>query len=118
MVTSAVVTGVLLVAFAVFAWPVITPGIVPGAHPDSYDYAYGALALLQGEYVVAWDGPPRLPIYPPGFSVLLMPAVALGGVEASVWVPFLAGLALGVMAAVLAMRLSRPIAAPLAVFLV
>ena len=37
----------LLVLVAVFTWPITTPGgLLPGVKPGSYDYAYGAAALL------------------------------------------------------------------------
>jgi hypothetical protein len=111
--TGLVITG--LVWFAALVRPPVTPGQVRGPLPDSRDYAYGAEALLSGRYVVSWDGTPDVPRYPPGFSVLLLPAVALGGVASAVWIPFLAALALGSIAAVLAARLGGAIAAPIAV---
>jgi hypothetical protein len=97
---------------------ILQPGNIPGPAPDSGDYAYGALALLHGRYVVDWDGPPRVPRYSPGFPILLLPAVATGGVGAADRVPAAAGLLLGGVVVLLAWRLAGPVAAPLAVVLV
>lgn len=114
-VASATLVVVLLAIFALAAWPTVTPGQVRGPRPDSFDYAYGAVALLDGRYVVDWDGAPRVPRYTPGFSLLLTPAVAAGGVESAIWVPYGTGLALGALAALMAARLGGPLAAPVAV---
>jgi hypothetical protein len=97
---------------------IIQPGNIPGPAPDSGDYAYGARALLHGQYVVDWDGPPHIPRYAPGFPILLMPAVATGGVGTTDRVPAAAGLLLGVTVALLAWRLAGALAPPLAVILV
>jgi hypothetical protein len=105
----------LLVVFALVARPIIIPGQVQGPRPDSLDYAYGAASLLRGRYVADWDGVPHTPRYPPGFSILLTPAVALAGVEGAVWVPYIAGVLLGALAALLGARLGGTLAAPLAV---
>jgi hypothetical protein len=115
-----------LAIFAVVARPHIIAGQVPGDPPDSLDYAYGAAALLHGHYIVQWVGPPSMgtadsngvahvPRYPPGYSILLMPAVALWGVAGAVWVNYFSGILLGVLAAWLAARLGGAWAAPLAV---
>lgn len=115
---SMCVTALLLAVFALLTWPVISPGILTGdIKPDSYDYAYGALALLHGRYLVDWSGTLQVPRYPPGFSILLAPAVALGGVESAVWMSFGAALLLGLLAAALAWRLGGPTAAPVAIAL-
>jgi hypothetical protein len=110
--------GLVMIAFTVLVRPFTGPGLLAGdIRPDSYDYAYGAAALLHGSYIVDWDGEPRVPRYPPGFSVLLMPAVALGGVHAAVWVPYTMALGLAGLCALVAARLGRPIAAPIAALL-
>lgn len=112
--------------FAIVARPHIVAGQVPGDAPDALDYAYGAKALLHGSYVVKWVGPPsmgsadsngvaHIPRYPPGYALLLLPAVALGGVSAAVWVNFASGLLLGILAAWVAVRLDGAWAAPVAV---
>lgn len=83
---------------------------------DTYDYAYGALALLHGSYEAEWPGVSlHIPRYSPGFALMLTPAVALGGVQSAGWVPYLCGLLLGLLVAWLAALVSKPIAAPLAV---
>jgi len=112
-------TAAVIAFFAVLTRPQVTAGPLPGGvEPDSYDYAYGAQSLLGGRYVVDWDGgAPRVPRYPPGFSILLVPAVRLGGVNAAVWVPYLMALLLGALGAILVTTLSRPVAAPLAAVL-
>ncbi len=116
---SIVLTAAVIAFFAVLTRPQVAAGPLPGGVvPDSYDYAYGAQSLLGGRYVVDWDGgAPRVPRYPPGFSVLLVPAVALGGVNAAVWVPYLMALLLGALGAILATTLSGLVAAPLAAIL-
>ncbi len=114
-----------LVVFGVVERPHVAPGTVPGDVPDALDYAYGAAALLHGSYTVQWIGPPsmgaadsnrvaHIPRYPPGYSALLLPAVALGGVTAAVWTNFLSALLLAVLAAWLATRLWDVAAAPVA----
>jgi hypothetical protein len=108
----------MLVAFAILYWPLIQPGVIPGPDPDAADYAHLAQSLLHGSFVVDYDGPPRVPRYTPGFSVLLAPAVALGGVESSVWIGFLSALALGGLVLLLSYRAGGPLAPPLAVFMV
>jgi hypothetical protein len=117
--TAICLTVFLLVRDATRIWPRPTNGEVPGFVPDTPDYVQGAQAILRGEYVVDWDwGVPHVPRYPPGFSMLLAPAVAIGGPDATVFVSFAAALAIGMAAAAIAARLSGPLAAPLAVFLV
>ncbi|HZT06773.1 MAG TPA: hypothetical protein VFC51_07055 [Chloroflexota bacterium] len=106
---------VLLLAFALIAWPTVVPSQVPGPLPDSRDYAFAAEGLLHGAYEVSWDGPSHVPRYSPGFSILLIPAVAVGGISGAVWVPFASALLLGVLAAILASRIGEPLAAPVAV---
>src|SRR5437870_1408386 len=94
--------GVALVPLLVFArmvWPTITPGLLPGS--DAKEYVHLSQSFLHGSYLVDYDGPPRLTRYTPGFSILLMPAVALGGPESGVWVSYLAGLVLGILAGLL-----------------
>ena len=117
-VASFCVIGLLLVTFAIGAFPAVVPGLVPGYAPDSEDYAYGAVALLQGRYVVDWDGIPHVPRYTPGYSALLAPAVAFGGVDAAVFVPYAFGLVSAMTAALIAWRLAGPLAAPVAAFAV
>jgi hypothetical protein len=112
------IAAILLGYFAVRSWPTPAPIEALGPAPDTPDYIGGAMSLLRGAYVVDWDGPPRTPIYPPGFSLLLLPAVALGGPTASVWVPYIAALLLGLVSLFVAVRISSFIAAPLAVFFV
>jgi 4-amino-4-deoxy-L-arabinose transferase-like glycosyltransferase len=115
-----------LAVFAIVARPHVVAGQVPGDAPDALDYAYGAQALLHGSYVVHWIGPAsmgsadfngiaHIPRYPPGYAILLLPAVALGGVSAAVWTNFACGLLLGILAAWLAVRLGDARAAPVAV---
>jgi hypothetical protein len=106
---------VLLGVFALAAHPVPRPGSIPGFTPDSPDYLYGAVSILKGHYLVDWNGPAHVPRYTPTFSLMLAPAVALGGTAAAVWVPYLSALALGALGAVLAWRATRPASAPLAV---
>jgi hypothetical protein len=108
---------VMLIVFAVLARPTAVPGRIPGPTPDAPDYAYMAAALLHGSYLVDYDGSLHATRYTPGFPVLLMPAVALGGVEAAVWVPFICALALGVLLILVAVKLAGGTAAPLAVLL-
>lgn len=117
-VLVALATGCILAVYLGSMRPEIRPGAVPGPLPSSHDYAYGAQALLSGRYVVDWSGTAYVPRYPPGFPLLLLPAVAIGGVEAAVMVPYLAAAALALLAALVAVRVRGPIAAPLAVFLV
>src|SRR5262249_50272344 len=104
----------LIGAFALLVRPNAGPGEVHGPPPDSFDYAFGAVSLLHGQYVVDWDGTPHIPRYPPGFSLILAPAVAVGGVAAANWVPYAAAIVVGVLSATLAARLGGPLAAPLA----
>ncbi|MBI4492602.1 MAG: hypothetical protein HY690_07405 [Chloroflexi bacterium] len=113
-VLPAVLVAALLAIYAVAARPIeLPPGEVPGA--DGANYAYGALSLLQGQYLVERRGVPQMPRQSPGLSILLMPFVALGGVDSAVWLSYGAGLALGIAAALVAARLGGPLAAPLAV---
>jgi hypothetical protein len=88
---------------------------IPGPNPDSPDYAYAAQSLLQGHYLVSWQGFERLPYYTPGLSLLLVPSVALGGVRAAVWTSYVAALVVGGVVAALAHRVGPPLAAPLAI---
>jgi hypothetical protein len=104
-------TVVLLATFAMATGP----GRFGVEVPDSLEYLQGAVALLQGGYVVNWDGVPHVPRYSPGFALTLAPAIVVGGVEAAPWVPYLFGLALGATAAVIAARVAGPLAAPLTV---
>lgn len=108
----------VLASFVQALRPTLEPGLIPGPKPPSHDYAYGAKALLGGSYVVDWKGEAYVPRYGPGFPVLLMPAVALGGVEAAVIVPYLAAVVLAALTALVAAKLRGPLAAPLAVYLV
>lgn len=110
-----VAAGFLLVAFAVLMRPAVQPGIVPAQPPDGLDYVYGAAGLLHGRYLVEWDGLPRIPRYPPGMSVLLLPVVAAGGVEATGWLPYAAVLVVAGVAVLLAAKLGGARAAALAV---
>src|SRR5690242_8991618 len=108
-------TAIVLAVFAAVAWPHTGPGEFPGVIGDSLEYTYGAESLLQGHYLVSWDGgPPRTPQYPPGFSLLLVPAVALGGFSAAPWTPFITGLLAGMLAAVVGAKLAGRLVAPLA----
>ncbi|MBV9358986.1 MAG: hypothetical protein JO023_26050 [Chloroflexi bacterium] len=84
---------------------------------DTYDYAYGAAALLRGSYLVDWNASPHMPRYPPGFSVLLMPAVALGGVQAAAAETYGMALVLAALCALVAARVAGPAASPIAVLL-
>lgn len=110
-------TTLLIGLLAIGTLPHPVASRVPGPLPDAPDYAYGALALLHGRYTVSWDGPARTPRYSPGFPLLLIPAVALGGVAAAVWVAWLALLGLAAATAALAWRGGGCWAAPLAVVL-
>jgi hypothetical protein len=66
------------------------------ANGDSADYVFGAASLLRDQYIVDWDGElPRVPKYAPGFPALLAPAVALGGIQSAIWVPYLGVFVLG-----------------------
>src|ERR1700694_2828867 len=86
-----------VLVFAYMVWPTITPGLLPGG--DAEEYAHLSQSLLHGSYLVDYDGgPPRLTRYTPGFSILLMPAVAFGGLESALWVPYLSALVLGTLA--------------------
>lgn len=106
---------ITLALLAVFGF-LSLPGPYGFVQFDSFDYAYGALALLHGTYLVEWPGmAAHIPRYAPGFSLLLAPAVALGGIQAAVWVPYLCALALGLLVAYLAALVGRPLAAPWAV---
>lgn len=99
----------LIAATLLVAHPKIVPGRVPGPAPDSPDYAYGAAALLMGHYEVEWPGvggERHVPRYSPGFSIMLMPAVAWGGVGAAVWIPYLSIIVLLCLSALLALRLA------------
>ncbi len=111
-----VLASLLLLAFATIAWPDIEPGEIPGG--DAVEYVHVAAALLHGTHLVDYDGPPRPTRYTPGFPLMLAPAVAVGGLEAAVWVSYLAALVLGALAALLAFTLGGGLAAPLAVVLV
>lgn len=84
-------------------------------YPDSLEYAHGAIALLRGHYPGEWDGPAWRPHYPPGFSLLLVPAVAIGGLNGAGWVPWISALVLSGIGAALAVRLGGFRAGPLAV---
>jgi hypothetical protein len=108
-------TVIVLAIFAAVACPHTGPGEFPGVIGDSLEYTYGAESLLQGHYLVSWDGgPPRPPLYPPGFSLLLVPAVALGGFSAAPWTPFITGLLAGTFAAVIGAKLAGRLVAPFA----
>lgn len=108
------VVAIELVIFALGTWPHPTKGDLPGYTPDTPEYVAGAEALLNGHYVLQRDGSTYIPRYTPGFAALLMPAVALGGPEVAVWVPFLAALVTGLLVAVVAWRASTPLAAAVA----
>lgn len=112
-----VLAGLVLVFFASSALPVVKRGEIPGPD-DAREYAYLSAALLHGSYLVDYDGPPRPARYTPGFPILLLPAIAVGGLESSIWVPYLSALLLGALAAGLAWRLGGGLAAPIAVGLV
>ena len=117
----------LLGAFVVAVPRPMTEAQAREVRPDSWFYLYGAEALLHGHYLVDFgdvqllDKPvlpvgPTVPIYPPGLSLLLAPAIGLGGsLQASLVVPLLAAIALGVGAALIEGRLADERAAPLAV---
>ena len=107
----------IVLAYGLLALPKIEPGSIPGPKPDTPDYVHLAQALLHGSVLVDYDGPPHLTRYSLGFPILLMPAVALGGLEATVWVPYLAALVLGILAALIAWRTGGGLAAPLAALL-
>ena len=104
-------TLILLATFAVATGP----GRFGIEVPDSLEYSHGRRRLMQGTYVIDWDGVPHVPRYTPGFAVMLIPAIVIGGVEAAPWVPYLFGLALGVTGALTAARIAGPLAAPLTV---
>jgi hypothetical protein len=77
---------------------------------------FGAASLLRDQYIVDWDGElPRVPKYAPGFPALLAPAVALGGIQSAIWVPYLGVFVLGGLIALMAAELGGPLIAPLAV---
>jgi len=113
-----VLAGLLLVVFAIAAWPKIEPGWIPGPRPDAEEYAHLASALLHGTYLIDYpSGAVQPSRYSPGFPIMLAPSVAIGGLEAAVWTSYLAALALGTLAAIIAARLGGGVAAPLAVVL-
>jgi hypothetical protein len=114
---SAGLVALLLAVFAVLIHPGAFTGVTADGIQDTYDYIFGAVSLLHGQYVVDWTGTPRVPLYPPGFSFMLLPAVALGGPSGAVWVPYLCAFALGGLAAYVAARLAGPAAAPVAILL-
>jgi hypothetical protein len=110
--------GLVVLAMLAFACLVQPAGDEPGSLPgDNYDYAYGAAALLHGSYIVAWNASPHIPRYPPGFSILLMPGVAMGGVQAAAWETYATAFALAGLCALLAAQVSGPAAAPIAALL-
>jgi hypothetical protein len=114
---SFVSTALLVLVFGAFSWTLTESGRLDPA-PDAFDYAYGAEALLHGQYSVDWDGATRLPRYAPGTSVLMTPLVAVGGVGAATRLGALSGVLVGLLVAVVAWHLMRPAVAPLAVVLV
>jgi hypothetical protein len=106
---------VVLVAIVLATFALSTrPARYPPVEPDSMDYMYGAVALLHGSSIVDWGAAPHVSRYTPGMALLLTPAAALGGVDATPWVPYLLALALGALAALIAGRLGGALAAPLA----
>jgi hypothetical protein len=113
-VRSQVWPAILLVLLVLLLFAASTRPARYVVEPDSLDYMYGALSVLHGQYLVDYDGTPRIPRYTPGTALLLAPAAALGGISATTWVPYLLALALGVLAALIAGRVGGPLAAPLA----
>jgi hypothetical protein len=108
-----VLAGLVLLVYAIASWPHIQPGVLPGG--DAEEYAHLAESLLHGSFVVDYDGgPPRLTRFTPGFSAMLTPAVALGGLESAVWVSYISALALGTLIIVTSARVGGGLAAPLA----
>jgi hypothetical protein len=93
--------------------PHTQPSALFGPRPDSLEYVAGAQAIVQDGRYFLQVGPDAVrPRYPPGFSLLLAPIVALGVPPASLWrvtAGFGAALAvlLGVVAAGVVRRL-RP----------
>jgi 4-amino-4-deoxy-L-arabinose transferase-like glycosyltransferase len=112
--------GVALVLAALVRWtlPVEIEDLRP--RPDALEYEEAARNLVTGEgYSLVLDGGRYPPRYPPGFSLLLAPAMWLTGGEfgAGVWVVLVC--ALGGVAAVWALGLMTggPASATAAVFL-
>ncbi len=105
----------LIAVFSILTWPRVQPGVIPGPAPDAPSYAYMAAGLTHGTLLVDYDGPPHLTRYTPGFALMLVPAVALGGVEAAVWVPYVLAVLLGVLVLFLTAALGGPGAGLLAV---
>jgi hypothetical protein len=112
-VIPVVLTLVLLAIFFVGARPTFTWRDIDTE--DAADYAFAAVSLLQGQFVVSWTGVTRETNFTPGFPALLVPAVALGGIDAAAWVPYLSALFLGGLIALIAAEISVPLAAPVAV---
>jgi 4-amino-4-deoxy-L-arabinose transferase-like glycosyltransferase len=112
------VTLALLIVFSRGVLPVGLPD--SGLHPlpDALLYAQGAQSILQGHYTATYQGVVQTPRYTPGFSLLLAPAVAVGGLDAAVWVAYAAAVGLAATAALVAWRVAGPLAAPVAIVLV
>jgi hypothetical protein len=87
---------------------VVQPDEIPG--PDAPEYVHLSAALLHGSYLVDYDGPPRPTRYTPGFPLLLMPVIAIGGFASAVWVSYFAALVLSLLAALLAWRVGGGLA--------
>lgn len=116
----AALVAILLVAFLVTFDRPFTEAQALKYNPDSWDYLYGAVSILHGQYLVDWGGgAPRVPMYPPGLPLLLAPLVVLsGGMQGGLWLSSAAAIVLGLGAAAIAARISGRGAAPLAVALV
>src|ERR1700687_3982324 len=78
----------LIGLYGFLARPEPGSGFSPGS--DAQEYVHLALALEHGSHLVDYDGPPRPTRFTPGFPLLLIPALALGGFASAVWVPYLA----------------------------
>lgn len=100
LIQRALAAGVFVLALvAREAQPHTLPTLALGPRPDALEYVAGAQAIAQyGRYFLQ-VGPERLrPRYPPGFSMVLAPAVALGVPAESLWrVTGLFGAALAVL---------------------
>jgi|CXWL01.1.fsa_nt_gi hypothetical protein len=104
-IRAALAAGVFLLALgAREARPHTEPAAALGPRPDALEYVAGAQAIVQdGRYFLQVGSERVRPRYPPGFSLLLAPALAIGVPPESLWrVSGLFGAALAVVVGVLA----------------
>lgn len=89
--------------------PHTQPSALLGPRPDSLEYVAGAQAIVQDGRYFLQVGPDQVrPRYPPGFSLLLAPALALGVPPSALWrVTAGFGAALAVLLGVVAVGVVR-----------